>query len=586
MRDASEDEVAAREAQREFDHNATALHQELQNLLLTYDSQLLEMCGESTDDFATCEGGLIEQNYYAMVGASQQINLADQRVAHIPEQIQIEQDRAGQVINITLQGGEALSALSYAIGVRQAYRETRTVTNSTTDEWYNDTGVKVSGGFSLNPFNWFGSIQVSASSGYRHSRSKTTSVAKIWDPAQEEIGRLNGLRDVQQAATQAEITGANSDATIRNLLLQQADLMIELDMAINQWNRLSAEHNHLVEKYRNLLNLRAQAQSDLLDSYLNNPAYRILRDTTTVEASRSHGIAAQFAYLTAKSLEYEFLQPVPFMSDIFKARTADDIDNFLLDLEQHRVALGSPGQLNRYPYEISIAEDLLGLSDENLDPNGTMTSFERAQLRYQLFQEFLQDHVYTNTVEFQFTTSVQDNNIFSQNVWNNRIAGVGLPENVPNTQGLGINILTRQFGDAGTPEVILTHGGQASYRNVQGEITEYIIDPTRLSGYAVPAGFQNKNTTAVIHSSVNGNNNGTPNSALFNLSVAASNWTVKIDLTSPFNNDLDITQIEDIVILLDSTAIALPNLHMKVLEEEAQRLSEQFEQAKRRSATK
>jgi hypothetical protein len=380
---------------------------------------------------------------------------------------------------------------------------------------------------------------------------------------------------VQQAATQAQITGANSNATIRNLLLEQADLMIELDLAINEWNRLSAAHNHLVEKYENLLNLRAQAQDDLLDSYLNNPAYRILRDTKTIEASRSHGKAAQFAYLTAKALEYEYLTPVPFISDIYKARTADDIDNFLIDLEEWNLALGSPGYLNRYPYEISIAQDLLGLSDENLDPEGELTPTERAQLRYELFQDFLRTNTITGTVipgtdiisgtettsgtvEFQFTTSLQDESIFSSNIWNNRIAGVGLPASLPGTQGIAVNMITRQFGDVGTPEIFLKHGGQASYRKSDDSIIEYTPGRTKLVGYTVPPTFQDKGTSAVILCSVNGNEQGTPNSALFNLSVAASSWTLRIDPATYYNRNLDVTQIEDIVIEMDSTGIALP----------------------------
>jgi len=366
LRDATEDEEAAKNAQREFDVNATALAQELQSQRLTYDNQLLELCGASNDDYLTCEDGLMAQNYSDMIIASQQIDLADQRLANIPEQIQIEQDRAGQVINITLQGAQAQSALSYAIGVRQAYKVTKSIVHRTTHEWYSQVGVNVSGGFSLNPKKWF-SGGFSASTGYRHSRARISSVETRWDPAQEEIGRLNGLKEVQQAATQAQITGANSEAAIRNLLLQQAELMIQLDIAVEQWNKVTAEHNHLVEKYHNLLNLRAQAQDDLVDSYLNNPAYRILRDTLTVEALVRHDKAAQFAYLTAKSLEYEFLAPVPFVNDIFKTRSADNIDNFLLDLQEFRTGLGSPGQRNRFPYEISVAQDLLGLTDDNID---------------------------------------------------------------------------------------------------------------------------------------------------------------------------------------------------------------------------
>jgi hypothetical protein len=285
-----------------------------------------------------------------------------------------------------------------------------------------------------------------------------------------------------------------------------------------------------------------------------------------VEAARTHGLAAQFAYLTAKALEAEFLIRYPELNDIFKARTADDIDNFLNDLEAFRIAIGSPGQLNRFPYRISLAKDLLGLSDENLDPTGSLPASERSRLRFEGFQQVIRQNVITDTnsgqviaIELPFTTSLLDNRIFTPNIWNNRIAGVGLPAEVPGTQGIGINLLTRQFGDIGTPEVQLTQGGHSSFRTTEGVIVEYVPENAKLSGYPVPPGFESRTKTATILVSVNGNGKGAPSSALFNRSVAASGWVLRIDLRSPFNNKLDIRQLEDIEINMDTTGIALAN---------------------------
>lgn len=584
LRDATEDEQAAREAQRDFDVNATALRQELQRLRLSYDAQLLEMCGYSSDGYVTCEGGLMEQNYFALINAQKTIDLAKERLDQIPAKIQIEQDRAEQVIDIIQESGKQLAAISYAIGVRNSYKETRSVVHRTTHEWQVGVTASATAKFSINPLDYLGaSGSLTASTGYTFSRTKIASRTKTWDPAQIELGELNGLRDVVNAATQAQIIGANSEAVVRNLLLEQANLLIQLDMAINEWNRISAEHNHLVEKYHNILGLREQAQEDFVESYLNNPAYRVLRDTTTVEAAESHAVAAQFAYLTARALEYEFLQPVPFLDDIYKARTADDIDNFLVDLLQWRTALGNPGYRNLYPYNISLAEDVLGLTDENLNPDDTLTEGEVDALRIQLFREFLQDHIADDKLRINFTTSIQDNNIFSPNVWNNRIAGVGLPADVPNTQGVGINIETRQFGELGTPEVILRHGEEETYRNASGDTVYYQTGPARLQGYSVPGNFQQGNTTAVILSSVNGNQQGTPSSALFNLSVAATNWTLVIDLNSPLNDELDLSEFVDITILMNSTAIAQPIRNVD-FEAERQELIAEYEAAAQRSA--
>ena len=579
--DADHDEQAAWEAQRTFDHNADALNTELRNLRVTYRTQLVELCGASDDDYETCTGGLMEQNFYAAWAAYDRTRLVQQQLDNILERVRIEEERAGRVITIILETGDQIAALDYTIAISSSY----SVGESTSTSSGTGHSVSVGGSVTIMPPGY----GFSASGSKSWSDSTTTGRSTSWNPYREEIAHLTSLKDVLLAAERAEIEGANSDATILNILLQQAELLIELDIANHEYNRLLAAHNHLGESYNNLLDLRAKAQEDLVDSYLNNPAYRILRDTLTVEAGRSHGLAAQFAYLTAKALEYEFLTPPPFTKDIFKARTADDIDNFLIALKQWRVALGGPGDRNRYPYRISIAQDLLGLSDENLDPDNSMTPTERAQLRYQLFQDFLQRHVISDTLEFPFTTSLLAQkeggiSIFSPNIWNNRIAGVGLPVDVPGTQGLSINILTRQFGDAGTPEVILTHGGHASYRTGDGEMVEYTPGNARLAGYVVPPGFENKTRTAVILSRVNCSVPGDPscqtpapaNSALFNLSVAASSWTLRIDPSSPFNAELDITQIEDIEILMDTTGIAIPG-RAKEAQADALRLQVEFD---------
>jgi len=129
-----------------------------------------------------------------------------------------------------------------------------------------------------------------------------------------------------------------------------------------------------------------------------------------------------------------------------------------------------------------------------IDPNRTLSATERHNLRFQRFQDFLQQNftAETNTVEFEFLTSIENNNIFTPNVWNNRIAGVGLPADVPGTEGISLNIETRQFCDVGTPAIILTHGGHASYRTVTGDIIEYTpsqtnhdLNITRESGISI-----------------------------------------------------------------------------------------------------
>ena len=105
--------------------------------------------------------------------------------------------------------------------------------------------------------------------------------------------------------------------------------------------------------------------------------------------------------------------------------------------------------------------------------------------------------------------------------------------------------------------MLLTQGGDASFRTARNALVEYVPENAKLSGYLVPSGFESKTKTATILASVNGNGRGSPSSALFNRSVAASGWVIRIDLKSPFNSKLDIQQLEDIEINMDTTGIAL-----------------------------
>lgn len=369
---------------------------------------------------------------------------------------------------------------------------------------------------------------------------------------------------MRQATERADIEKANSDAVVKTILLEEADLLIEYDIAIVELNAIHTEHNQLVNRYLNLLNLREQARDNLVASYLTNPAFRLVRDDLTVKAALAHNKAAHFAYLSAKALEYRFLSPIPFMDDIFEARTALDIDLFLRDLDEFEFAIERP--LGQYEYEISIASDILGLSDENLKPVVDSINASEAEdvmvadLRFEQFQGFLQQHVSKSEttgrplkVEFQFTISLLDNSILEPGIWNNRIAGIGQP--LPQSDGVAINIISRQLTDAGTPRVRLEHGGNATYRTIQGNVIEFNPDNARRPGYPLPDGFTDVPRSALINASVGGAG-GTRNRQLLGLSPATAQWTVSIDLLSPSNQDLVITEIEDIEIYLDTTGFA------------------------------
>jgi hypothetical protein len=577
--------------QRSFDQDKKALTDELFAIQDRYTSQMLEICGTQMDYALRCDGsdGLMESNRQAMLIQLDRIRLADQRIANNIQRMIAEEQRAGKVIRIQIDEGNFLAASEYQKGIIDSYRVTKSVVTSETREsvWSKNIGMdfsQVASGAAQGAAGGPVGVLVGALKGllsgfnagvsyeYRHSKSKTESLSQVWEPSREEIGEINSLQALQQTAARVGIEGANSEAVIRNLLLDQAELMIQLDIEIGEYNRLSIEHNNLVAKYHYLLEQQKLAQDNLANSYLTNPAYRIIRDSKTIQAAEAIDKAAQYAYLAGRSLEYEMLEPLTDvrMSDIFKARTAADIEVFLNALEG--IELNLSGKRS-FLYSISVAEHIFGLTDENLDPQRRLTPSQLAQRRFEAFQQMLQQYTVIDgrgrllAIKIPFSTSLLNSELFGQRIWNNRIAGVGKP--LDDSEGVSINIVTRQLDDIGVPQVRLVHSGNATYRTEKGEIVTYIIGDAKPIGHKSRGELINKARYATIESSVNGNDKGRASPELIGLSVAASSWLLEIYLDEPFNKDLKLVELEDIVIKMDTTAISLPGMQLQAEQEAA-----------------
>jgi len=569
-------EEAASEAKRYYDEDQIYLAAELANLKDEYNSTLFDICGESQDDYATCEGGLMEQNQMDMYAASLRIGQAWMEAENIATQIKLEEERASKVIAIELQKGQTISAAELAIGKLEAFKQTHTQIASSEEQVYDGVEstarayVQVEAKISTNPLNNEASatsgleLAVQGTTGYQHSETWSNSTETLWDPNAAKIGAWNSIKALKEAESTAAIEGANSEAVIRNLLLLQSERLIDYDLAGLEFNKLSAEHNHLAQRYNRALNGRAQADDDVLqvDSHSANPAYRIMRDSLILQAVDDLNKAAQYAYLAGKALEYYNLLPVTTenysfgIGDIYKARKCSDVRTFLENVAAVSLIKLEP---QVYVSEVSIAKHILGLSDQNLNPDGALTAEEVKQLRFERFQEFLQRNTYAekHAIYFVFPTSLEMREaatqyVFSPNIWGNRIAEVS------------IDIQTRQTSDVGKPEVNLTHGGQASYRDPRGETVYYDPGPAVPVGFKIPDELAPAETTVTLIPDIN-DEGAIANTGLGNFSVATSRWIFQIPGKS--SGYLDFSQIEDFVIHLDSRGIALSGFEQQALED-------------------
>jgi hypothetical protein len=299
------------------------------------------------------------------------------------------------------------------------------------------------------------------------------------------------------------------------------------------------------------------------NSPANDPSYRLQRDSNRLALADQLELAARASYLAAKRAEYEYaarLGASDFrISDIYRARTAADILAFLSDLKDLTDNLVVEEQdIDQVAFTLSMAQHILGWTDEQLGLTGEAARLERIRR----FREWVAEHIEIENGEpvlvFSFATSPADSGIFSNVIgqlysrfWLHKVAGVGEPK--PTSNGFGVNIVTSQSGDLQFRGVEVTQSGVVHLKALSGCIFEYrLIHPAALLGIDWPDSQDPEDAMAVFLASINGQN-GTRTTKFLGRAVSATDWQVKILSRVPGQDDLDLGQLEDIELLIDTT---------------------------------
>ncbi|MEM7800435.1 MAG: Ig-like domain-containing protein, partial [Chloroflexota bacterium] len=605
------------DSQRLFDTKFDQLKEELTNLEFDYDVILTEICGESTDtdgdelkDFSPCgffdnnnngqiddpseTAGLIGDNYWRLLEAERELSLAARQVENLIEEIRIEEERAGQVIDVILAGGERISAYELAVGKLNAMQTTRSVMSSDSASGYTELNnsttyaVKITKKLSANPLacvfggcdvNWESSLEnaTSYTVGGRAEWATSSASQTVWSPNELALAQYNSISALKEAEANAKIEGANSSAHIKTLLLQQSELLAQIEISQLQLNQVINEHNMLVDRYTLTLTQRASTVTALQQSYLSKPYFRLFRDGAALNAARTLEQAQHAAYLAAKALEYHTLSPVPYMHELYRVRNPENLRDFLDKLAIDYAPI-APEKYSKDTYSLSLAEDILGLTDANLNPDRLLSDAEVEALRTSLFQEILSGNRIINPetgfdqIVIPFSTTL-DNPEFPSNVFNNRISRTSSTDPGCTAgggcRGVWLNIVTDQDpadlqGDF--PKLTLTHAGLATYRNGNLQIVSYDPGPSLMVGRTLPDGFGGRGReAAVVSAHINLPPGAEPNTNLaydnfYNLSVATTQWSIQLDLNSPqVNTQLDFSQIKDIELRMDTTYVTSQN---------------------------
>lgn len=387
---------------------------------------------------------------------------------------------------------------------------------------------------------------------------------------------LRPLQIMQAAANQIETENIESKTVVQNLLLDIAEAQIDIDSAIQQYNATLTDFNGVVGQTGHDVyqSKREHAYTTALPA--NDPSYRMVRDSRRLELAAQLETAARQAYLAARRAEYEYsarLSANNFrISDIYKARTANDILVFLQNLDTTLANLpgaAKDADSNQRDLTISVAQHVLGLTDKYLKGQGVADANLQAE-RNRRFRHWVAQHTQLGSdgkphLVFDFTTSAATNGLIGQVVqqgydfyWLHKVAGIGQPK--PTSNGFGLNLVTAQPGSLGYRQVRASQTGQVGLTSFAGCLFDYrLIPPAALLGLDFP----NNQPTDVVAGAFTGDINGkhgnitsgysTP--AFLGRPLAAASWQVIISAGSPDGilPDLDLQQLTDIELKISTT---------------------------------
>ncbi|MCP4111454.1 MAG: hypothetical protein GY749_38990, partial [Desulfobacteraceae bacterium] len=216
------------------------------------------------------------------------------------------------------------------------------------------------------------------------SKTKTKTTQKTFILVDEPLElQIKKEKEVLDAALEFQIKNIeeNTAASVKNLLLQQAESLIGIDMAVHNKNTMIAAYDAVMRRKENLLVLWRNNQ-DFVDRYWQQklPSHRVIQSDLALQLTQEFNELAHLSYLATKALEYKYMEPMQNvdlgalgkinLTDIFKCQTVTDFGNYLSRLNSYNVMECSmeTSDFSIWAHEISLAHDILGLPmDKNLN---------------------------------------------------------------------------------------------------------------------------------------------------------------------------------------------------------------------------
>jgi hypothetical protein len=393
-------------------------------------------------------------------------------------------------------------------------------------------------------------------------------VSGIWAAFELTAGTISTAAD-------CEIEKAEHHREVQNLILDQSELMIDAYSAQQQYYGKKAQFGALLTGLTADVYELERQLAHFQHSPANDPGFRMVRDSSRVQLAKQMEYAARMSYLAARRAEYEYaarLSASNFrISDIYRARTADDIKRYLQTLlgVTNSLAGGASYQTDPNDITISVAQHWLLLTDEALAKEGFTTPATAQAERIRRFREWVAANTFINTdgkemLQFSFSTSLLDRGLFSNVIlqgydgyWLHKLSGIRQPKLTSN--GVSLKLVSDE-PNMRYRSARLTQGGLVHLQSHSGCTYDYrLMAPAVLLGLEWASNQNPEAATATFWANVNetypSTTNGFRTSAFLGRSVSSTDWQVTIFAGAPYVGmaDMDLQQLNDIELIFSTT---------------------------------
>lgn len=406
-------------------------------------------------------------------------------------------------------------------------------------------------------------------------------------PTAIALGYLNATERDIQLLQSAQIADVQLEEQARRLLLEVANLVIDIRRAKNRLDQERLRLETMITQMDRLIEDLAHMRETAADLYFQDPSFRIVVSQAQRRASAELEFAIDRLYRLAKTLQYEWTEPyqnpviVPVSSaeppalenilfdkfssldSLFLVRTADEAKDYLdalkaWDSKLRRINLTSvrgpnhAGPISAEP--ISLREQIFNLRprtnyNEFSQPISSLSVDESVQqFRGVLAASRVENplNVDNPSLLLEFATGIADNSLFpaTGSRWNMRIAS------------LSVDLIAESgFSTRQVAEVDLLESGMVTLRRFFADppFADDLFNLTFHSGRSERSAFG-----IVIPARINGASGGRSAAQFesFGLAgrpVAATRWILKIDTSNPSNRDLKFDRLKDIVLRITYT---------------------------------